>query len=76
MIIRLYQIFLEIKQMLVEISVLGEQITKDKWESGCLKRELGAVQCRQGCPICVLDSKLKHLEKICPNLHSSSGTIN
>lgn len=64
---------LEIKQMLVEIAVLGEQVAKDKWESRCLKRELGAMHCRQGCSICSLDSKLKHLEKICPDIHSNTG---
>ena len=64
---------LEIKQLLVDIQVLGEQLAKDKWESGCLKRELGASHCRQGCSICGLDDKVRHLEKICPNIHSNLG---
>ena len=66
-------IFSEIKQLLIDIMVLGEIATKDKWESGCLKRELGALNCRQGCPICGLDVKLAHLERICPDVQSNIG---
>ena len=59
--------------MLVDITVLGELVSLSKWESGCLKRELGAVGCRKGCSICGLSAKLGHLEKICPDIHSSQG---
>ena len=66
---------LEIKQLLTDIMVMGEVVTKDKWESGCLKRELGALNCRHGCPICGLDKKMTHLEKVCPDVQSNTGII-
>ena len=65
--------FSEIKQLLVDMTVIGETIVKDKWESGCLIRELGANQCRVGCVTCILDAKLKHLEKIVPDIKSGYG---
>ena len=66
---------LEIKQLLVDMTVIGETIVKDKWESGCLIRELGANQCRVGCVTCMLDAKLKHLEKIVPDIKSGYGEL-
>ena len=68
-----YAWILEIKRVLVGMSVMAEIIAKDKWHSGCLIRELGAMKCRNGCLICELDVKMKHLEKAIPNLQEHGG---
>ena len=61
--------------MLVDMTVIGETIVKDKWESGCLIRELGSNQCRAGCVTCMLDDKLKHLERTIPDIESNFGRV-
>ena len=53
--------------------MLAEIITKDKWHSGCLIRELGAARCRNGCMICMLDVKMKQLEKAIPDLQEGGN---
>ena len=51
-------------------------MSEEGYESGCLIRELGAQQCRPGCQVCHLETKLTHLNRICPDLKEGPGLEN
>ena len=60
--------FSEIKNLLLQLQILGEVVKDGNYESGCLVRELNAQTCRQGCQICFLNAKLEQIKRICPDI--------
>ena len=64
---------LEVKSTLLRVLILGELISEEGYQSGCMIKELDANECRLGCPICHLNAKARHIKKIFPNAKEGPG---
>ena len=61
----------ETMHLLLKMKLIGESV-KGK-PNGCLVDELGALDCRAGCPICSFNEKLENILNYFPNKEEGPG---
>ena len=59
--------------MVLKLKVLSEMVRESGESTGCFIRDLGALDCRAGCAICVLDKKAEKLIDGFPNVSEGPG---
>ena len=65
--------FSEIKSLILKMRILGETIRDAGKNTGCPIKDLGALDCRTGCPICKLERKSEELFDGFPGVREGPG---
>ena len=65
----------EVRMLVLKLRVLSDIIRESGESTGCFVKDLSALDCRAGCPICSLEEKVEKLFEGFPSVSEGPGKM-